>query len=263
MFALIGDYSSDSSIYNLFDFFRVSLNVTHVFDSIQNSAFNYYDIYSRVNQRKKIIWSIDDWKGASDELVRKMFFFIYAIPGFAMVDQNIQFNSTNSKFFKVFNNVIKPKLNDFNSEQPFPTSTQKYRLRGPEPFRGSSESLIREYLDQDLNYQFTIVFKSVLLIKRQINNYRVRSNSDMRFYSASFYRNIYFMINFTKFNIPIDLIFKEASGIKLTQARQFSQNQFHVLYDSQMKLPEFLNVNGMNRFEDYRLNSGEYLALEF
>ena len=171
VFVLIADYYVDNSIYDIFDFLRVSLNVTDIFESIRNKNFNYYDINTRINQEKKIVWSLNSWEKASNQSLRKMFLFLYSLPGFSMIDQNMKFNQTCIDFIKEFNDVIKPKLNDFKKERQEQKSAKKYRLRGPEPFRGSSESLVREYLDEDLNYQLTIVFKSVLLVKRQINNY--------------------------------------------------------------------------------------------
>ncbi len=270
VFTLIGDFShQNSGINQLFDMLRVSVNTTALLRSI-------HELDTYLSSDKKVIWSLNDDVKSDRFNLKQSFCFLYSLPGFPLIRHAEEFNlikneSNISKsyiesvlsdedsienFFRLFNEIVKPKLKDnkpdfskttTTTESPWTTSNPR-----PEPFKNSFKSVSEAYLTETDIFNITVHFKSVLKVTRQINSCQTRG--------FKFYRNVVFLFNFSPFNIPIDKLIQIPGNFRSAYT---NRSPFHVLYDSSKTLPEFLKVDDRNNLGLDYLKKGQYLTLEF
>lgn len=270
VFTFIGDFSSDSTINQLYDIYRVDLDAENLLTSLRDASFKRNQLDTYLNAGNKIIWSLTSSKEKNPSILHDLF-LSYSLPGFTLIRQNKELDSSElnnsegpvASFIKLFNGVIKPKLNDYKPEGPVTTPAPIFTTPNPrpEPFKDPAyTSLTDAYLSEYTNYDVSVQFGSVLKVTRQIDNYQDMHRHRQRFFSTKFYRNVIFLVNLSEFNIPVDQIIR----LPRTFTRAYlNRSPFHVLYDSSQALPEFLKVDSWNQMHEYYLLKNHTLAIEF
>ncbi len=269
VFTLIGDFSHlNPDINQLYDMYRVNLNTTSLLDS-----FGKLEVY--LKSGKKVIWALQDASSSEDFYFKQSFCFMYSLPGFPLIRHGEEFthpysqlnfsesyiksslndeNSTMS-LIRLFNQKIKPKLNDFKPEIIATTTTESPWTTPnprPEPFKNSFKSISDAYLEEKDIYKISVHFEKVLKITRQINTVQSRG--------FQFYRNVVFLFNFSPFNIPIEKLVQTPGNFRTSYK---NRSPFHVLFDSSKILPEFLKVDDRDNLGLYNLKQGEHTVIEF
>jgi len=268
VFTLIGDFTPDTTLNHLYDFYRVDLDASALFTSLQNTSFDPNPLEMHLKGEKKIVWSLVNTKIGDTSMLLDLF-LSFSLPGFPLIRQSHELASyTNTAnpvvdFIKLFNQVVKPKLNDYKPEKPVTTAAPPFTTKNPrpEPFKDQGyTSLVNAYLPEYTNYDVSSQFGKVLRITRQIDNYRDMHRHTNRFYAAKFYRNVVFYVNLSPFNIAIDQLIRVPRSFT---GAYLNRSPFHVLYDSSKLLPEFLKVDGRNKMHSHYLMKNQTLAIEF
>lgn len=265
VFTFIGDFSNDRTINQLYQIYRVGLDAENLFTNLRDASFKRNQLDTYLNAGKKIIWSLISSKEKDPSILRNLF-LSYSLPGFTLIRKNEELDSSErsvASFIKLFNGVIKPKLNDYKPEKPVTTPAPIFTTPNPrpEPFKDPAyTSLTDAYLSEYTNYDVSVQFGSVLKVTRQIDNYQDMHRHRQHFFSTKFYRNVIFLVNLSEFNIPIDQIIR----LPRTFTRAYlNRSPFHVLYDSSQALPGFLMVDSRNQMHEYYLLKNHTLAIEF
>ena len=295
---LIGDFSTHNESLNhfLLDIYLINLDAQQLYAQIEsnyklNRNQNPYDYYL-THTSKKLIWSLSNLasvrKNVSSQISDKdllitFYMIVYALPGTCVIRQghesgclsdSCHFRSTSpsdanyaiGQFVRLFNERIKPKMYDRLDEAKqllLATTKSPFGFNNrPEPFANSFMSISKHLYLRDSFYSIDFQH-GILKFARQID-LEQRRRYDLFSFSAKFYRNILFFINFSDNEYYLENLIKSSSlGVEYSSESSISIS-IKVLYDSTNSLSStYLCLNSpYSSDSSVKLKSKQLLVLE-